>query len=90
MREKRVHKVGSNPIPISEISIGDLIDLVEKPDLSWLVMVNQIIPSCASGEGRIKITWIDNPGSTVRVMKTAQGDLEGLWRLLITKPWKNR
>jgi len=36
------------------------------------------------------VTWIDNPGSTVRVMKTAQGDLEGLWRLLITKPWKNR
>ena len=66
MREKRVHKVGSNPIPISEISIGDLIDLVEKPDLSWLVMVNQIIPSCASGEGRIKITWIDNPRSKSR------------------------
>lgn len=30
------------------------------------------------------VTWIDNPGSTVRVMKTAQGDLAGLWRLL----WK--
>jgi glycosyltransferase involved in cell wall biosynthesis len=34
------------------------------------------------------VTWIDNPGSTVRVVKTAQGDLEGLWRLLQTKPWK--
>lgn len=34
------------------------------------------------------VTWIDNPGSTVRVMKTAQGDLEGLWRLLVTMPWK--
>lgn len=34
------------------------------------------------------VTWIDNPGSTVRVMKTAQGDLEGLWRLFITRPWK--
>lgn len=34
------------------------------------------------------VTWIDNPGSTVRVMKTAQGDLKGLWRLFITKPWK--
>ena len=30
------------------------------------------------------VTWIDNPGSTVRVMKTVQGDLAGLWRLL----WK--
>lgn len=34
------------------------------------------------------VTWIDNPGSTVRVFHTAFGDLEGLWRLLITKPWK--
>jgi glycosyltransferase involved in cell wall biosynthesis len=34
------------------------------------------------------VTWIDNPGSTVRVMKTAQGDLEGLWRLFITRPWQ--
>lgn len=35
------------------------------------------------------VTWIDNPGSTVRVMKTAQGDVEGLWRLFCTRPWKN-
>ena len=34
------------------------------------------------------VTWIDNPGSTVRVMKTAQGDLDGLWRLLKTHPWR--
>lgn len=33
------------------------------------------------------VTWIDNPGSTVRVMKTALGDLKGLWRLFITRPW---
>lgn len=35
------------------------------------------------------VTWIDNPGSTVRVMKTAQGDLYGLKRLYITRPWKS-
>ncbi len=34
------------------------------------------------------VSWIDNPGSTVRVMKTAMGDLKGLWRLFITRPWK--
>lgn len=34
------------------------------------------------------VTWVDNPGSTVRVWKTAQGDLEGLWRLFQTRPWK--
>jgi len=34
------------------------------------------------------VTWIDNPGSTVRVWKTAQGDLKGLWRIFKTRPWK--
>lgn len=34
------------------------------------------------------VTWNDNPGSTVRVVKTAQGDLEGLWRLFWTRPWR--
>jgi glycosyltransferase involved in cell wall biosynthesis len=33
------------------------------------------------------VTWIDNPGSTVRVWKTAMGDLKGLWRLFKTRPW---
>ncbi len=35
------------------------------------------------------VTWIDNPGSTVRVLKTAQGDLAGLKRLFMTKPWED-
>lgn len=33
------------------------------------------------------VTWIDNPGSTVRVMRTAQGDLEGLLRMFRDRPW---
>ncbi len=33
------------------------------------------------------VTWVDNPGSTVRVMNTARGDIEGLWRLFVTRPW---
>lgn len=33
------------------------------------------------------VVWTDNPGSTVRVLKTAQGDLKGLWRLFLTRPW---
>lgn len=36
------------------------------------------------------VTWIDNPGSTVRVMRTALGDLKGLWRLFTTRPWRNK
>jgi glycosyltransferase involved in cell wall biosynthesis len=35
------------------------------------------------------VTWIDNPGSTVRVLKTAMGDLKGLWRLFTKRSWKN-
>lgn len=34
------------------------------------------------------VTWIDNPGSTVRVMSTALGDLQGLWRIFLTRPWR--
>lgn len=34
------------------------------------------------------VNWVDNPGSTVRVMKTIYGDLAGLWRLFWTRPWK--
>ncbi|KKR34320.1 MAG: Glycosyl transferase family 2 [Candidatus Gottesmanbacteria bacterium GW2011_GWC2_39_8] len=34
------------------------------------------------------VLWIDNPGSTVRVMKTAMGDLKGLWRLFWERPWE--
>ncbi len=34
------------------------------------------------------VTWVDNPGSTVRVMRTAIGDLKGLWKLWMTRPWK--
>lgn len=34
------------------------------------------------------VTWTDNPGSTVRVWKTAVGDLRGLYRMFTTRPWK--
>jgi len=36
------------------------------------------------------VSWVDNPGSTVRVMRTAIGDLTGLWRLFLTRPWKRK
>lgn len=34
------------------------------------------------------VKWIDNPGSTVRVLKTVYGDLEGLFRLFVRRPWR--
>ncbi len=33
------------------------------------------------------VVWVDNPGSTVRVLKTVYGDLSGLWRLFWDRPW---
>lgn len=35
------------------------------------------------------VIWVDNPGSTVRVLKTVYGDLSGLWRLFWKRPWEN-
>ena len=34
------------------------------------------------------VYWVDNPGSTVRVLGTVTGDLKGLWRLFTTRPWE--
>jgi len=36
----------------------------------------------------VPIVWTDNPSSTVKVAKTAWGDIKGLCRLLIGMPWK--
>lgn len=33
------------------------------------------------------VRWVDNPGSTVRVLSTIKGDLSGLWRLFWERPW---
>ncbi len=37
----------------------------------------------------VPIVWRDDPASTVKVAKTAWGDIEGLFRLLNTRPWNN-
>lgn len=34
------------------------------------------------------VEWHDNPGSTVRVLPTAMGDMRGLLRLFIKRPWR--
>ncbi len=37
----------------------------------------------------IPIHWVDNPGSTVRLVATIWNDLKVIWRLFRTRPWKN-
>jgi len=34
------------------------------------------------------VHWVDNPGSTVRLMATIFGDIKAISRLLLTKPWE--
>lgn len=36
------------------------------------------------------VTWVDNPGSTVRVLGTIDGDLKGLWRLFWSRSWRKK
>lgn len=36
----------------------------------------------------VPIIWRDDPASTVKVAKTAWGDIKGLFRLFLEKPWK--
>lgn len=36
------------------------------------------------------VHWVDNPGSTVRLIATIWGDLMSIKRLLITKPWEEK
>lgn len=38
----------------------------------------------------VPIVWRDDPGSTVKVAKTAWGDIKGLLRLLIERPWRRK
>lgn len=64
--------------------------LPELVDNEWFFDTEMLLVGEKSGYRIYEepVTWIDNPGSTVRVWKTAQGDLNGLWRLFKTKPWK--
>ena len=36
------------------------------------------------------VHWVDNPGSTVRLISTIWGDILSIKRLLLTKPWENK
>lgn len=74
---------------ITKKAVRELIPTVK--DNEWFFDTELLLLAEKSGYRIYEepVTWIDNPGSTVRVMKTAQGDIEGLWRLFTTRPWKN-
>jgi len=68
--------------------VKELIPKIE--DNEWFFDTELLIIAEKSGYRIYEepVTWIDNPGSTVRVMKTALGDLYGLKRLFVTRPWR--
>jgi glycosyltransferase involved in cell wall biosynthesis len=72
---------------VSRKIINQVLPLVE--DTGWFFDTEMLLIAEKSGFRVYEepVTWIDNPGSTVRVMKTAQGDLFGLKRLFFTRPW---
>jgi len=73
---------------MSKKMVEELLPLIE--DNEWFFDTELLINAEKLGYRIYEepVTWIDNPGSTVRVMKTITGDLKGLWRLWTQKPWK--
>lgn len=70
--------------------VEDLIPRIE--DGAWFFDTEFLLLAEKSGFRIYEepVTWIDNPGSTVRVLNTAQGDVAGLWRLWWSHPWTTR
>lgn len=67
-------------------------DLVPKiQDNSWFFDGELLIVGEKSGYKIYEepVHWVDNPGSTVRLISTILGDIRVMWRLLTTKPWES-
>jgi glycosyltransferase involved in cell wall biosynthesis len=69
--------------------VDDVIPKVK--DNEWFFDGELLIISEKSGYKVYEepVHWIDNPGSTVRLISTIWGDLMSIKRLLLTKPWKS-
>lgn len=69
--------------------VEDLIPKIEDND--WFFDGELLIVAEKSGYKIYEepVHWVDNPGSTVRLISTIWGDLMSLKRLLLTEPWKN-
>lgn len=65
-----------------------LLDVVK--DNGWFFDSELLIIAEKAGMKikEVPIIWRDDPASTVKVAKTAWGDINGLFRLMSEKPWK--
>ncbi|MDP3994316.1 MAG: glycosyltransferase family 2 protein [bacterium] len=59
-------------------------------DKYWFFDTELLIISQKAGFiiSEVPIVWRDDPDSTVKVAKTAWGDVKGLYRLFVEMPWK--
>ena len=75
---------------VSRRVVDELIPKIK--DTDWFFDSELLIVGEKSGYRIYEepVNWVDNPGSTVRVMKTAFGDLRGLWRVFWSRPWRVR
>ncbi len=73
---------------VTKKAANQLLPLVTDP--AWFFDSELLIIAQKSGFkiAEVPITWRDDPNSTVKVAKTAWGDIEGMMRLLRTRPWK--
>lgn len=60
-------------------------------DTAWFFDSEMLIVGEKAGFkiAEVPIVWRDDPRSTVKVAKTAWGDVKGLVRLFFTRPWQN-
>ena len=65
--------------------------LPEVKDTGWFFDTEVLVIAQKAGFKieEVPITWKDDPNSTVKVAKTAWGDIKGMWRIYWEKPWRN-
>lgn len=68
--------------------VADLLPHIE--DEGWFFDGELLIIGEKSGYKiyEIPVHWVDNPGSTVRLISTITGDLKVMTRLLFKRPWE--
>jgi glycosyltransferase involved in cell wall biosynthesis len=70
---------------------ASLVLLPKVLDRGWFFDTELLIIAEKAGYkiAEVPIIWRDDPTSTVKIFRTAWGDIKGLVRLLITRPWKS-
>ncbi len=73
---------------ISRAAVKELLPFVE--DNGWFFDGELLIVGEKSGYKiyEIPVHWIDNPGSTVRLLSTISEDISAMLRLFLKRPWR--